>query len=161
LHKFGKAVVNYELALSIFEDSLIWMSGPYPAGKNDISVFHEGGLKNKIPAGMKGVANNGYLGEKLVLAMSNKLDTKEVKDFKQRARAHHETFNIQWHDSVTTSTNTKWLSKPWQWSANTKWKTILLCLLFSVILENHVIVIKMYCISKIYFYQSAQEKTIN
>lgn len=92
-HKFGKAAVNYELALSIFEDSLVWMSGPYPAGKNDISVFREGGLKDKIAAGMKGVADNGYRGEKLVLTMSNKLDTKEVKDFKRRARARHETFN--------------------------------------------------------------------
>jgi hypothetical protein len=90
--RFIAAAVNYELALSIFEDSLVWMSGPHPAGKHDITVFREG-LKDKIPAGMKGVADNGYRGEKFVLSTSNRLDSKDVRDFKRRARARHESFN--------------------------------------------------------------------
>jgi hypothetical protein len=92
-YKIGKAAVNYEVALKVYEDSLIWMSGPHPAGKPDIVVFRESGLKDKILAGMKGIADRGYRGEKHILSTPNNLDDKELCAFKSRARARHETFN--------------------------------------------------------------------
>lgn len=92
-YKFKKAAYVYELALSIHDNNLVWISGPYPAGNPDIVVFRKSGIKDKIPAGMKGIADNGYRGEPNVLSTPNQLDSKELKLFKQRARAHHETFN--------------------------------------------------------------------
>jgi hypothetical protein len=70
------------------------MRGPYPAGKPDIVVFREGGLKEKIPLGMKCIADNGYRGEKqLISTPANSLDAAGVKELKRRARARHESFN--------------------------------------------------------------------
>lgn len=92
-HKYGKAAVNYELAISIYDNALIWISGPHPAGKPDIVVFREGGLREKIPLGMKCIADKGYRGEKQLISTPNALDVAEVKELKRRARARHESFN--------------------------------------------------------------------
>ncbi len=35
-HKFGSAGLNYELGISVFENKLVWMNGPFKAGKPDI-----------------------------------------------------------------------------------------------------------------------------
>jgi hypothetical protein len=133
-HKLGKGGVNYELALHIYEDSLIWMSGPHPAGKPDIVIFHEG-LKDKIPLGMKGIADNGYRGEKQVLSTPNNLDEKEVYSLKPRAQACHKSFNAisrtsdaSMHNSATGLIITKSCLKPSQVFVNIRWKMDLLCL---------------------------------
>jgi hypothetical protein len=94
-HKYGKAAINYELAVSIYDNTLIWMRGPYPARKPDIVVFQEGGLKEEIPLGMKCIADNGYHGEKHLISTPNSLDAAGVKELKRRARARHESFNGQ------------------------------------------------------------------
>ncbi len=40
-HKYvGKSVLRYELRINILAGNLVWVSGPYPAGKwNDIKFF--------------------------------------------------------------------------------------------------------------------------
>jgi hypothetical protein len=86
--------VNYELAISIYDNALIWISGPHPAGKPDIVVFREGGLREKIPLGMKCmIADKGYRGEKQLISTPNSLGVAEVKVLKRCARARHESFN--------------------------------------------------------------------
>jgi hypothetical protein len=47
-HKYGKAGINYELGISLKESRLIWMNGPFPAGKNDVTIFANEGLKEKL-----------------------------------------------------------------------------------------------------------------
>lgn len=93
-HKFKQAAVDYELAISIFENKLVWMRGPRPAGEPDITVFRQR-LKSKIPPGKRGLGDNGYRGEKCIISTPNPEDTREVRKFKSRARARHETFNAR------------------------------------------------------------------
>jgi DDE superfamily endonuclease len=91
--KLNKAGLNYELGLSIFTNQLIWINGPIPAGTNDIKVYREHGLQQKIPFGKKIIGDNGYRGEKGTIDTPNKFDCDEVKEFKRRARSRHESIN--------------------------------------------------------------------
>lgn len=88
----NQAGLDYELGVSVNDNQLVWVSGPFPAGNHDIQVFRQG-LKDMIPAGKKAIADNGYRGEKAVISTPNAHDPKEVRKFKSRARARHETFN--------------------------------------------------------------------
>lgn len=92
-HKFGSAGLNYEIAISIYEQQVVWINGPFKAGKHtDIKVFRAG-LKWKIPPGKLVIADLGYRGESELIATPNSHDTPEVRQFKSRVLARHETFN--------------------------------------------------------------------
>jgi hypothetical protein len=93
-HKFHAAAYNYELALSIRDNALVWINGPTKAGAGpDITVLREGGLLEKIPAGKRGIGDNGYRGENFFISTPNPYDSKDVKEFKRRTLARHESFN--------------------------------------------------------------------
>ena len=92
-HKNKQAGVDYEIGVSLWENKIVWFSGPWPAGKNDISIFKDGGLMDKIPEGKKGIADNGYKGHNGKLALSNSLDTEAVRLLKGRAKARQEQLN--------------------------------------------------------------------
>ena len=95
-HKFKQAALCYELAVSVYHNKLVWMNGPFPAGKPDITIFREeGGLKDKIPDGKRVIGDKGYRGEKDIMALPNAHDTEEVRMFKGRARARQEGFNAK------------------------------------------------------------------
>ena len=47
-HKYNKAGVGYELGISISTNRLLWMSGPFRAGLNDVTIFTKKGLKAKL-----------------------------------------------------------------------------------------------------------------
>ena len=96
-HKFKKAAVDYEIGLSLYDNQIVWFNGPFPASKNDISIFRAG-LKTKIPKGKKFVADQGYKGEKELIALPNSLDTPAVRKFKSRARARQESLNSRIKD---------------------------------------------------------------
>jgi DDE superfamily endonuclease len=92
-HKSNSAALNYELGVSIYESKLVWINGPYPAGTSDINVYRkENGLKSKIPPNKKVLGDEGYRGDPTV-SRYNPYDPKDVKKFKSRARARHETYN--------------------------------------------------------------------
>ena len=91
-HKFKRAAYNYKLVISVHTNQLVWMNGPFPAGKNDLSVFQTKGLRNKMKANLRLVADGGYTGEAHLLT-PNQYDNQALKGFKSRARARHETFN--------------------------------------------------------------------
>jgi len=95
-HKSKNPAYNYELALSLWESRIVWINGPYPASVHDISVFRmEGGLKEQIPNGSRGVGDKGYSGESQYISGPNSHDTKDVRDFKGRARARQEALNAK------------------------------------------------------------------
>ena len=81
-HKFNQAGVDYELALSIRDSSLVWIAGPFVGSKHDVTVFRECGLKDKTPDSRKGIADQGYRGEKYILCTPNSHDTLELRTFK-------------------------------------------------------------------------------
>jgi DDE superfamily endonuclease len=93
-HKLNHAAVSYEIGLDIIENKIVWTNGPFEAGKSDLLIFQEpGGLKSMIPHNYKIIGDMGYAGEPQIISTKNALDSKEVKKFKQRARARHEAVN--------------------------------------------------------------------
>ena len=92
-HKYAHAGLAYELAISL-TGGLIWMKGPYRAGRNDKLNYVEGGLQEKLRSvGRKGIADQGYTGYYDTISTPNAHDDDEVKRFKSRASMRHEAFN--------------------------------------------------------------------
>ncbi len=93
-HKFNKAGINYELGISISQNRLVWMNGPFKAGLNDITIFTNKGLKEKLRAnGKKAIGDGGYSGHSQQISTPNSRDSKQVKKFKSRALKRQEKFN--------------------------------------------------------------------
>jgi len=90
-HKFNKAALRYELAVSVFDNKLISMNGPFPAAKNDAAIYKEG-LLGKLTDQEKVIADRGYRGCPKA-STPNGYDNIELRKFKTRARQRHETFN--------------------------------------------------------------------
>lgn len=98
-HKFKSAGLDYEVGLSIFQPKCVWIRGPYPAGKHDITIFcHR--LMDKILASRNAsgvdymaIGDRGYRGEADLITVPNSQDTEAVREFKGRALSRQETFN--------------------------------------------------------------------
>jgi len=84
-HKSNQAGIMYEIAVSVFQNKLIWIKGPFPASKHDITIFRQKGLKNKIPQGKKAIADRGYCGEPALISTPNFFDPPDLRKFKSRA----------------------------------------------------------------------------
>ena len=55
--------MRYELGLDILEGNLVWIEGPYAAGKYpDVTIFRNY-LKNFLNPNERVVADKGYVGE--------------------------------------------------------------------------------------------------
>lgn len=95
-HKFRQSALNYEIAISVCDNAVVWLNGPSKASKHDKTVFREAdGLKAQIPEGKRAIADRGYHSHKdlNVISTPNSRDPREVSKFKSRARARHESFN--------------------------------------------------------------------
>jgi DDE superfamily endonuclease len=92
-HKHHKPCVAYEIAISLRESRISWVSGPHKAGETDRIIYRkEGGLRDQIPLGFKVIGDKGYIGEPTV-SVNNTFDSDPVKEFKKIARARHEDIN--------------------------------------------------------------------
>jgi len=96
-HKFRKAGWKYEIAIDVYESKVVWISGQHRGGKSDWTIYLEG-LCKLIPQGKKVIADRGYgsketPNESAKVAIPNACDSKELANFKARARCRHETFN--------------------------------------------------------------------
>jgi DDE superfamily endonuclease len=95
--KHHAAGFNYEVGVDLFTSRCIWLWGPFPAGAyKDAKMFREGGLMARLKRlGKKAIGDEGYKGFPDTISTANSLDSKEVKEFKARARARarHETYN--------------------------------------------------------------------
>jgi hypothetical protein len=95
-HKFKRSALNYEVGVSVYDNALVWLSGPTKASQHDITIFRSpDGLKEIIPDGRRVIGDRGYASrrEAAVLSTPNSSDPTEVRKFKSRARARHESFN--------------------------------------------------------------------
>lgn len=94
-HKYGKAGMMYELAMALSSSNLIWVKGPFPAGKNDAYVFNvKGGLNEKLLSiKKKSLGDKGYSGYRQTMSVFNAHDSRNVKKFKSRALHRQEVFN--------------------------------------------------------------------
>ena len=101
-HKFGgKAALVYEFVVSVHEQRLVWINGPFPAGTQDRTVFRRK-LKQAIEAKQQQrsgffrvIADDGYFAKDLtgLLSFRNELDPHDLAYFKDRALSRHESFN--------------------------------------------------------------------
>jgi hypothetical protein len=101
-HKFNSAGLDYEIGISIFEARVVWINGPFLAGKGDKAVFKAGLLQKmreerdaRGPNGqVLGLADQGYNGvAKDLITHNSSHDSEEVREFKSRALSRHENFN--------------------------------------------------------------------
>lgn len=95
--KFQHAAVKYEIGVAIFHDSIVWVNGPFPGTRHDITILRNDGLKAKMPPGKKLIADLGYRtrrpDEVDMVAFPNSKDSNALKKFKSLARSRHETVN--------------------------------------------------------------------
>jgi DDE superfamily endonuclease len=92
--KFNKAGLTYEIGVAIYHDKIVWINGPFPAGENDKKVFDKPeGLANKLKEGQQVIGDEGYRGRPDKASTRNAFDGQEVKDYKRRVKARHETVN--------------------------------------------------------------------
>lgn len=118
-HKSNSAGKAYEIGIAIRRrnapgDFCVWIRGPFDASTHDLTIFRGGKKGNNdewdqdslyfaIPAGKKAIADSGYVGEADLggkVAVTRDTDSEELKRFKGRAKARHETFNKHLKDFV-------------------------------------------------------------
>lgn len=95
-HKKGRAGWSYELGICLWSSNLIWMNGPFKAGKTDKAIFagEDGCLKDFLhDLELKAIGDKGYYGHPDEISGFNAMDAPEVKKFKSRALLRHESFN--------------------------------------------------------------------
>ena len=91
--KFGKkAALTYEIGIAIYENQVVLVNGPHPAAMHDMTMFNSAdGVGTQLLPGQRAVTDRLYSGPQV--AVRNEYDTDEVRRFKKRVRARHETFN--------------------------------------------------------------------
>ena len=96
-HKYaGKSALHYELGVDIITGNLVWIQGPYPAGKyTDVKIFNKA-LRNFLEPGKRVEADEGYRGHPdKIKRPGNNSNPAENRGMQGRARARHETLNGQ------------------------------------------------------------------
>ena len=94
-HKYnGKSALRYELGVCILTGHLVWIEGPFPAGKyNDITIF-KNGLAHFLDPYERVEADNGYRGYvDKVKCPKNAANPPENLAMQARVRSRHETLN--------------------------------------------------------------------
>ena len=94
-HKYaGKSALWYELGICIRTGHLVWIQGPYPAGKyNDIAIFNKV-LVNFLDPYERVEADSGYRGHpRYIKCPENGANPPENLAMQARVRSRHETFN--------------------------------------------------------------------
>ena len=97
-HKYaGKSALRYELGVDILAGNLVWVSGPYPAGKyTNIAIFNSV-LANclKPGPGERVEADNSYVGclDK-IKCLNNDCNPAENRVMQGIAKSRHETLNV-------------------------------------------------------------------
>jgi hypothetical protein len=94
-HKYaGNSALWYKLGVDIQGGNLVWIQGPYPAGKwLDIKIFNAI-LANFLERYERVVADDGYCGHpnKVKCPLNNSVPAKKLV-MQARVRARHETIN--------------------------------------------------------------------
>ena len=94
-HKYaGKSALRYELGVDILAGNLVWIQGPYPAGKyTDIKIFNKV-LRNFLEPGERVEADEGYRGHHdKTKCPGNDPHPAENRGMQGRVRTRHETLN--------------------------------------------------------------------
>ena len=93
--KSKHAAIRFELATSVYEPKIIWLNGWFKAGEmNDYEIF-KAGLDLVIDPRKKIIGDSGYKGteSRNKVCIPSSTDSKELANFKARARLRHEGVN--------------------------------------------------------------------
>ncbi len=96
-HKYArKLALRYELGVDILAGNLVWIQGPYPAGKyNDIKIFNSV-LCHYLEPGKRMEADEGYVGHAdKIKCPDNTCKPEENLAMQARERSWHEILNWQ------------------------------------------------------------------
>ena len=63
-HKFQHAALKYEIGVAVFHDKIVWVNGPFPGGRHDLTIFREDGLLERMPPDKSMIADRGYKSSK-------------------------------------------------------------------------------------------------
>ena len=89
-----KSALQYELGIDILAGILVWVLGPFPAGRwTDVKIF-DNVLSNLLKQGERVEADNGYVGRAdKAKCPNNDCNPPENLGMQSAARSRHETFN--------------------------------------------------------------------
>lgn len=97
--------LKYEFAVSVRTGLLIWINGPFPASRHDITVFRGGNKKTKeeewdqnalcmkMPEGKRVIGDSGYAGEADKIMIYRPEHSAALKKFIGRAKNRQETLH--------------------------------------------------------------------
>lgn len=91
-YKDKRAGYAYQIVLSTKDNRLLAIHGPFEAGTND-GVIYDKTLAGKLPPGKVMIGDKAYRNKQGCSAPNAHFDSKQLNQFKRRARARHETFN--------------------------------------------------------------------
>lgn len=95
-HKFaGKCALRYEIGVDILAGNVVWIEGPYAAGKyTDLTIFRTS-LIHWLDPYERVEADDGYIGEapQRVKCPSSAANPTENLAMQNRVRSRHETLN--------------------------------------------------------------------
>jgi hypothetical protein len=96
-HKHNHGGVKYELMVDAYQPKIVWTNGPFRGGEHDKSIFMSA-LCTKIPEGKLIITDRVYRSKDAPetnkkLSLPNLSDSKELNNFKARAKSRHEGVN--------------------------------------------------------------------
>jgi hypothetical protein len=93
--KHAHGGVKYQVALAVHFSQCVAIFGPCRGGEHDKTMLERSELLSKLKPGKLAIVDRGYikLANKHKLSWPNPYDSKEVNNFKSRARLRHEAFN--------------------------------------------------------------------
>ncbi len=90
----GKSALWYELGVDILTGNLVWIQGPYPAGKYTDIIICIKVLRSFLEPGERVEADEGYRGHPdKIKCPWNDMNPAENRAVQGRVRVHHETLN--------------------------------------------------------------------
>ena len=102
-HKFEDAGLRYELDVSVYNGSIVWLHGPFPAGKYSDQAIFNLKMRNALLKNEVVLTDRGYGGSKVV---HDSIDADSSNQRTGRLRAYHE--NVNGCLKLFGSLNQKW-----------------------------------------------------
>eukprot|EP00804_Cyclotella_cryptica_P009884 CCRYP_014185-RA/>CCRYP_014185-RA protein AED:0.05 eAED:0.05 QI:0/0/0/1/1/1/2/0/295 len=91
-HKFKSNGLRFEVGVCIQTGHIVWLNGPFCAGKNDITIAQQA-LIRALDEGEMVEADGGYAGEEHYIKVPKDAISREQSKMKQTARSRHESAN--------------------------------------------------------------------
>ena len=107
-HKFNGPALRYEIAVAVSNSKIVWVNGPYRAGRWPDTLIFRRGLRQVLQhCNEKTIADGGYKGlEEYIQVKGDPNLPPLVHKFNATARARHETVNM--HLKTFECLNQRW-----------------------------------------------------